>query len=296
MRKSGVQVPSAPRRPTGPDVTSETDSWPNPSILTAEALVAECVRIVQPVTAGLDELWHACATAEGLQSWQADEVDGELGVGQRLRLGWPALGVSLIATVEEVIPNRRVVLASGGWRTALECHPGCVTLVHSGSTSMDEREGSESAWRVSLATLAHQLKEHRRAARNAAWAISAARLTAAQAHFFFTDATALGAWLTAQGAVGPAGTECQLAMRWGAQLTGQVLANTERRDVAIAWQEQGKSVLALRTLPSPTSPDERWIALQWSTWTNVAGYDLTVRQLTSALDRLCRLARCRAQA
>jgi hypothetical protein len=248
------------------------------------------------VTAGLDDLWRACATAEGLQSWQADEVEGELQAGQRLRLGWPALGVSLTATVEELTVNRRVVLVSRGWRTVLECHPGRVILVHSGFASADEKEGSESAWRVSLATLAHQLREHGRTARRTAWAISAARLTAAQAHFFFTDAAALGAWLTAEGAVGPVGARCELTLRWGAQLTGQVLANTEGRDVAIAWQQQGKSVLVLRTLPCPTCSDERFVAIQWSTWTSVEGYDLTVDQLTACLDRLSRLSRQRAQA
>jgi hypothetical protein len=79
----------------------------------------------------------------------------------------------------------------------------------------------------------------------------------------------------------------QLELAWQEPLTGTVLANTPGRDVAISWQERGQSVLALRTLPSASSPGERVLALSWSRWNDDAGSQ-TSRQLGLALGRLQR--------
>jgi uncharacterized protein YndB with AHSA1/START domain len=69
------------------------------------------LRLVRPCGATRAELWKACATAEGLETWYADKVTGSLSPGGGVRLEWPALGARVDLDVVDWVPNDRVVFA-----------------------------------------------------------------------------------------------------------------------------------------------------------------------------------------
>jgi len=251
--------------------------------------MADDITIVQPVAAAAEDLWRACATAEGLRGWQADSVEGQVKPGARLRLAWPTLGAELELCVVEVQAPKRLVLRARTQRIVIEAEHDRVVLTHSGSMTADEAEGTTSGWRVSLATLAHWLQRHPRSERRVHWAVCVGAASSELAHAYFTNGPALGAWLTSHGEIGEKGSPVCLGLRWGTSLTGQVLAHTPGRDLAVSWQEQDDAVLAFRTLPVPGGPDRRLVALQWSTWGRRDGLDPTASHLDSCVHRLAKL-------
>ena len=138
--------------------------------------------------------------------------------------------------------------------------------------------------------LEHYVTRHFDTPRSVHWAVAQAQGTAAAAHVFFSDQHALNAWLTKHGTgIGAADSRCRLALRWGEQLSGQVLANTPGRDLAITWEERNDSVFVFRTLPSPLAPDERILALCWSHWGCHQDDDATRRHFEAALAGLQQL-------
>jgi uncharacterized protein YndB with AHSA1/START domain len=251
--------------------------------------MADGITIVQPVSAAAGELWRACATPQGLQGWQADSVEGQVRPGARLRLTWPTLGAELELRVVEVEAPRRLVLETGSQRIVIEAKKDRVVLTHFGSVTQDEMAGTMSGWRLSLATLAHGLERHPRSARRVHWAVCVARASFELTHTYFTNGAALGAWLTSHGEIGEPDSSVNLGLRWGTSLTGQVLAHTPGRDLAVSWQEEGDAVLALRTLPLPGGSERRLVALQWSTWGRRDGLSATAAHLDSCVQGLAKL-------
>lgn len=251
--------------------------------------MAQNATIVQPIVAEADELWKACATPEGLQGWQADSVEGEVRTGARLRLAWPTLGAALEVDVVEVQAPRRLVLTAGSHCTIFDVQPNRLLLTLSGSSTEDEVAGTLSAWRVSLGTLAHWLRYHPGSPRQVHWAACAVTASSALAHAYFTGGPALSTWLTSDGEIGDAGSSASLRLRWGQRLTGQVIAHTPGRDLAVSWQEQNQSVLALRTLPLPADTERRLLALQWSTWDKLDGQAVTASHLDVCVHRLAKV-------
>jgi uncharacterized protein YndB with AHSA1/START domain len=251
--------------------------------------MADGIRIVQPVSAAAGELWRACSTPEGLQSWQADSVQGQVRPGARLRLAWPTLCTELELHVVDVEAPKRLVLEAGSQRIVIEAEHERIALTHFGSATQDEADGTTSSWRISLATLAHSLERHPRSARHVHWSVCVTKAPSELAHAYFTDGAALSAWLTSGGEIGKRDSSVCLGLRWGANLTGHVLANTPGRDVAISWQQQDDAVLAFRTLPLPGGPARRLVALQWSTWGRRDGLDATACHLDSCVRRLAQL-------
>ncbi len=245
-------------------------------------------RLEQRLDAPLDRAWEACATARGLERWQADVVKGEVAQGNDLDLSWPALGTSLSVSVSTLVEREEIAFDSGGSVVRLLLAPGRVVLEHQGLEPGDDVEGVASSWRLSLALLAHSLAAHPGAERQALWMLDNARTTAEAAHAFFSDPAALGTWLGSGGGVGSPGSRVAVACAWGGRIEGTVLANTPGRDVAMSWQEDGDSVLCLRTLPSPRSDDDRLLLVHWSRWSAEEPSGERRRGLETALRRLAR--------
>ena len=72
-------------------------------------------------------------------------------------------------------------------------------------------------------------------------------------------------------------------------MSGVVLAHTEGRDLALRWDEANYSVVSFRTLPSPTSPDERLLVVSWSRWSDLDNAERIAGELDGALARLVQL-------
>jgi uncharacterized protein YndB with AHSA1/START domain len=248
------------------------------------------IRLQVSLAASAERLWSACSEPQGLSQWQADEVSGRAVVGQTLELRWPQLGATVNLDVVEARPPSRLVLASGAARLELDIRDGELELCHHGSHAGDEAEGTASAWRVSLALLAHYLAHHADRTRRVYWISRRARASVNAAHAFFTDATALRAWLTSSGdAISRTGDPYRWTLAWNEPMSGRVLSHTPGRDIALSWREQDESVLVLRTLPAPLSDSERLLAIGLSHWSPTPLHERTLAGLGAALDHLARL-------
>jgi uncharacterized protein YndB with AHSA1/START domain len=255
------------------------------------------VFVEEPVRAPVERIWRACTEVQGLCAWQADEIAGEVATGAELVLGWPSLNVAIDLRVERVEPMRRVVFSSDDSRLELIVAPGKVTIEHSADFDEDEREGTLSSWRLSLATLAHYLEHHDGRSRTVNWAVQRATTSLEDAHAFFTLSGAQSGWLTRNNGtdIGAVGSEVALDLAWGTPMTGRVLSHTPPRDLLLSWRETNQSLLALRTLPSHQAPNERLLVATWSTW-DLPETAPTAANLQGALSRLARVLENRARA
>jgi uncharacterized protein YndB with AHSA1/START domain len=212
-------------------------------------------------------IWHACASAQGLAGWQADQVEGELERGNVVELAWPALGASILLEVIEIEAPRRLVMQNGDARVELVIGNEQVTLSHSGFARSDDAPGIAASWQLALGLLAHFCERHPRQPRRVHWFIGPTFCTAGAAHAFFTDAGALSSWLTRSGSVSEPGSPLELELGSGARISGRVLTNVPGHDVAFSWDEDDASAVCLRTLPVAAEPEQRLVALSWSRWT-----------------------------
>jgi uncharacterized protein YndB with AHSA1/START domain len=248
------------------------------------------MRIAQRVGCTAERAWTACADPRGIRQWQADVATGNVADGGHLELGYPALGVTIELEVVAAQPPRQLVLASGDSRVTFLVEPGLVTVEHSGLPAGDELEGTESAWRVTLALLAHYLEFHPERDRQAHWVVRRTKTSAAAAAEFFARKEALGTWLgRAPASLGEDGSRYTLATLWGEPMSGRVLSRVPGRDLALSWEEQDNSALVLRTLPSPFADGERVIAACWSRWSERPAPEATLRGLQAAMTQLARL-------
>jgi uncharacterized protein YndB with AHSA1/START domain len=256
------------------------------------------VVVEQAIGAPAERIWRACSDASGLRAWQADDVEGKVSPGAKLVLGWPALGVAIQLQVECVEEQRRIVLSGEDSRLELELAPGRVVLTHRADFDDDECAGTLSSWRLALATLAHYLEHHDGEARRVHWAVSPAKANIEDAHAFFTLSGAQSGWLTRTSTgtgIGDVGSEVALDLAWGGSMTGRVLSHTPPRDVLLSWRETNQSLLALRTLPSPSTANERLLIATWSSW-GPSQTTPIAQNLTAALARLARVLENRATA
>lgn len=251
--------------------------------------MSRSIFVRQLVAVSRAELWSACSTAQGMATWQADEVTGDAASSQRITFSWPALSLKLELEVQEVVPGERLVLGAGQSRLAIELEDGAVSLSHSGLRSEDEAEGMRSAWQTSLGLLAHGLTLHSGRQRRVQWITRPTRTSAALAHTYFTEPRALSQWLTRSGSIGAPNSKLELQLLTGEPLTGAVYANTLDRDVAFSWLEQQNSYLVFRTFPSPRNADERLLAVSWSRWHEEPFPEPLTRLLTAAVGRLAQL-------
>ncbi|MCB9578844.1 MAG: SRPBCC domain-containing protein [Polyangiaceae bacterium] len=245
--------------------------------------------LLQPVRAPRSVVWHACSDALGLAAWQADEVSGDVERGARLTFRWPSLGAEIEVKVIDIEHGERVVFGWGDRRVTLTLSDGGVALAHSALPYGDEYAGTGSSWALSLANLAHYCEHHARRPRVVHWLISRARTDNETAHVFFSDDSALGAWLGKGNGIGPAGSDYRLELSPDHTLSGRVLAHTPDRDVLLSWSEDDDSTLSLRTLPSPLSDDEITVALTWSRWSDKPALPGAWIALSAAHQRLVTL-------
>lgn len=243
--------------------------------------------LVQQVRARREALWQACATADGLASWQADSVRGVVGPGQTLALAWKALGVELTLDVVELEPGEKILFRSGTSTLELEVADGLVTLTQEGIEGAGDLEGLASSWRVALALLAHAVERHPGRQRRTYWRARRVQTTAAAAFLLFTAPEGLTRWL-GSGQVGPTGSAYEFELSDQSRMSGRVLACVHGHDVALSWEEAGEAALVLRTLPAAVTPEERIIALTCSTWEPVHLDPEAAARLDVAFDRLCR--------
>jgi uncharacterized protein YndB with AHSA1/START domain len=289
--KSGKLRCPRPKR----QIKRET-TLPNP--VESRKEIVRSVFVQQTIRAPAERIWRACSNAVGLRAWQADEIEGEVTQGAELILGWPTLGVSVELEVQLVEAERRIVLCTEDARLELVVAPGRVSLTHSADFDDDERDGTLSSWRLSLATLAHYLEHHDGEERTVHWAIARAATSLEDAHAFFTLSGAQSGWLTRSSTgtgIGEVGTEIALDLAWGSSMTGRVLSHTPPRDVLLSWRETNESVLALRTLPSPDTAGERLLIATWSSW-GLTQTEPIAQNLSTALSRLTRILDNRASA
>jgi uncharacterized protein YndB with AHSA1/START domain len=246
------------------------------------------IHLTQPIDAPLERVWRACTEPSGLAAWQADRAEGRVQAGESVMLSWPALSVELSLTVAEIDHHRRLTLIAGSSELSLVFEPGGISLFHDGVGDGDELAGATSSWRMSLAILAHYCERHAERRRTVRWLVRDAHTSSEAAHVFFTDRAALATWLGSGGGLGERGSRFDLELAPGERLSGSVIANTPGRDVALTWDEDGGSVLCLRTLPRPLQPEQRWIALSWSRWSETPPSDARLEQLDAAHHRLVR--------
>ncbi len=252
------------------------------------------IELHQPIRAPLDLVWKACVSPHGLANWQADEARGEARLGGKLTLRWPAFDATVELNVLDLVPYQRVVLSHGATTVEMRFEDNLVTLVQRGLSAQDDAEGLESSWRIALAQLAHCVERHPGRRRRVSWLVRSLRCSPESVYLCFTDPHLMDHWLTASGTIPRSGEPYQLSLKGGQRLRGTVLANVVGRDIALSCSKLGEAVLTLRTLPSPTRPGERLIALVWSEWgPPPMATDEILDELDGALDRLVGiLGRC----
>lgn len=232
-------------------------------------------------------VWKALALPEGLARWQADGATGAATPGGSFELHWPTLGASIELQVVDAIPDERLLLRAGESELEMCIDDGSITLTHTGLESDDQADGMTSAWHISLAQLGHYLSHHDGRDRDVQWFLRRVKTQPSTAHAFFTMKEALGAWLCTDGSIGEEGSRFGLKLVGGRTISGRVLAHTPGRDIALSWEEDGQSVITLRTLPSPFATDERLVALVWSRWgKGEANFEEICTYFEAAIDRL----------
>jgi uncharacterized protein YndB with AHSA1/START domain len=224
------------------------------------------IEVRQRITAPLELIWRACSSGRGIATWQADEAEGEAKLGGKLTLRWLAFGARMDLSVIELVPYERMVLRHGDSEVEFKFDDNLVTLTHRGLGVGDDPEGLESSWRIALAQLAHSVERHPGRARRVSWLVRPARTTPESAYLGFTDPHLLTQWFLSSGSVPDEGEPFKMWLKSGQFFSGTVLSHVPGRDVVLRCENANESVLALRTLPSPTSAKDRLVALVWSEW------------------------------
>jgi uncharacterized protein YndB with AHSA1/START domain len=225
-------------------------------------------------TATPEEAWTAWTDPRGISNWFTDEARGEAKPGGTLV--WVFRGFGEIPyPVAVAEPPGRLVLAGqipGRGPFALEVRirreagTTIVRLVNSGfrdGADFDEEyEGVRSGWVASLALLKHYLERHPGKSRHAALIVRPAAVGAEELYHHFSDATALGEWLTTEGALGNSGHPAALALREGGRLSGTVIAATGR-EKTVTWNEEDHSAVELKGFQAGA---RRMVGLRITTW------------------------------
>jgi hypothetical protein len=214
-------------------------------------------------------------------------VRGTAEPGRTLELEWPRLGASLPLEVEHLTPGRSIAFKSPLGKLELSVVKGGVELCHVAAFDDDTFAGTESSWRLTLATLATYLSRHVGRRRHVHWSMIEAEASAELCHLYFTDARLLPAWLgRSEGTIGPSESFANITLDSGRRLRGPVLAHTVGRDLALRWTEADDSLLAFRTLPSLNREGARTVLVSWSRWTDFPDAKLIAAELDRATERL----------
>lgn len=248
------------------------------------------IKIFQPLNARPARIFQALTDPADLRAWHADVVRGRIETGRSVELEWPRLGARLALEVIDLVAPRKVAFTGPLGKLELSVVAGGLELRHVLPFDDDDLyAGTESSWRLTLATLATYLTRHVGRKRHVHWSLVDTEASAEICHLHFTDARLLPTWFgRSELSIGPRDSFASLTLDSGRRLRGPVLAHTEGRDLALRWGEADDSLLVLRSLPSPDREDARRVALSWSRWTELPEADAIAKELDRALDRLAK--------
>jgi uncharacterized protein YndB with AHSA1/START domain len=246
-------------------------------------------------TATPEEVWKAWTDPAGISSWFTDEARGEARPGGTLVWVFRGFGEIPYPVVVADAPERLVLAGEipGRGPFALEIRirrAGGITIVRlvnsgflDGSDFDEEYEGVRSGWLASLALLRHYLERHPGEPRRAALIVRPATVSAAELYRYFSDAEALGMWLTSEGALGEAGRPAALTLREGGRLSGSVIAATGR-EKSVTWREEDDSVVELKGFQAGA---HRMVGVRITTWgPDSSRLSRLERLFTPAVERL----------
>lgn len=251
------------------------------------------VRIAAP----LERVWAAWTEPDELSRWYPDRVEGRFREGDRIHLAWDALGVSLDLEVAELRPPSRLVLRGAPPGRALqtqvvelreESGATRVRLEHTGFESADERIGTFAGWETQLAVLRHYLERYQGCERASFAALGPAVTGFDRLFAHYTQADQLERWLAgAPASPGAPGEPYALELEPGALVSGEVLARTEGREVALGADEID-GVLALRGFSiDGRDPGVKMLgAIGWSWSSDEEALALVRDAVARAVDRL----------
>jgi uncharacterized protein YndB with AHSA1/START domain len=196
-----------------------------------------------------EQVWEAWADPEKIAQWFVDRASGEAKAGSVVTWFFDDFGFQLPYTVLEAEPGKSYVLKweppggpAGIHEVRIEREGGetVMRLIESGfkeGTEWDEEyEGVNSGWKNALAILKLYLENYFGRGRRVALVMRPASFEYAQIAPYFEGERMLAAWLTRSGAIGRVGEKCDLVLRDGGQLTGEVIARTGR-EAALSWRE-----------------------------------------------------------
>lgn len=196
-----------------------------------------------------EQAWEAWADPEKIAQWFVDRASGKAKPGNVVTWFFDDFGFQLPYKVLEAEPGKSYVLRweppggpAGIHEVRIEREGGetVLRLIESGfkeGAEWDEEyEGVKSGWQNALAILKLYLENYFGRGRRSALVMRPASFEYAQVAPYFQDEAKLAAWLTNSGAIGSRGERCNLGLRDGKQLTGEVISRTGR-EAAISWQE-----------------------------------------------------------
>jgi uncharacterized protein YndB with AHSA1/START domain len=205
-------------------------------------------------------VWRAWTDPDELARWFPDRVRGAATPGTTMTYEWDALAMRLELEVVEAVPEAKLVLHAQPpglepqTQTIALARSGdetLVTLRHSGFDDDDILAGTESGWRITLQIMKHYLEHHRGSSRVNAWMIGLAPASFDSVYRRYSEPEGLREWLARRGSIGATGEDYAIDLIDGGTMSGQVLARSEGREVALSWSEIN-GVVAFRTFAAAT--------------------------------------------
>jgi uncharacterized protein YndB with AHSA1/START domain len=209
------------------------------------------IRAETRTSATPQQAYEAWADPDKIAQWFVDRARGEAKPGGTMTWFFDKFGYELPYKVLAAEPGKLFVLKwepqqgdAGILEVRIERQGGAtvVRLIQSGfredAAWNEEYEGTVSGWQMSLAILKHYLENSFGRSKTSLLILRPASFRYDQLLDYFLDARKLAMWLTTSGAIGKVGDSCQLDLRDGGKLTGQVLAIT-KWEVALSWVEMG---------------------------------------------------------
>lgn len=242
-----------------------------------------------------EQVWEAWADPQKIAQWFVDRAQGEAKAGNVVTWFFDDFGFQLPYKVLKAEPGKSYVLKweppggpSGIHEVRIEREGGetVMRMIESGfkeGAEWDEEyEGVKSGWQNALAILKYYLENYFGEDRRLALVMRPASFEYAQIAPYFQDEGKLATWLTKSGAIGNQGEKCNLALRDGGRLTGEVIARTGR-EAAISWQEMA-GVLELKAFSMGPQRVAGVRLMSW--WSEEVKFLNAVGAMNDAVERL----------
>ncbi len=264
-------------------------------------------------SASPQKAWEAWADPEKIAGWFVDRATGKAEAGSAFTWFFDSFHLELPYTVLEAEPGTRFALRWEGpmpppgiLEIIIEREGGetLIRLVQSGfreDAQFDEEyEGVRSGWQNALGLLRHYLENYFGEQRKTVLVMQPGQFSYADLDRYYRNPALLAEWLTVSprgpaandGAIGEVGEACELELRGGGKLTGQVLARTDH-EVALSWPEE-RATLELKSF---SMGPQKMLGLRASLWgaTPERAKKIEV-QMSESLERLAGLLKKPARA